>query len=470
MKIKSSLLALSVTLGLGLGCSSKPTKVDIAADANPANEVASFQKDLKQASEEQVDVLSPENFKKAESYSADAASMNAKSKPKEKIFESVGQGRAYLRNAIDEAGKVREAMPEVVKARSDALLAGAQGYDKKGFQAADDDLRSEMKKFSKSSSKVDTADRDRLNKEFLQLELIALKKSYLGEAHTNIDRAKENKAAKFAPKSLALAEQKLAAAERVIETDRHNASAILPASNEALAESRKLVSVTGLVKDNKKQTGEDVALAISADQNALNAVSIDAQSKEAALQDKDSALKAQSDQLNTAVAANAQLQDKLSNEEKYNQSFEDARKQFSKSEADVYRQGPNLLIRLKALDFKSGASSLSKQSFSTLGKVKNIIKDVAAQKVVVEGHTDSTGKKATNEKISKERAETVAHYLVSEEAVEKSNIETEGYGFEKPIASNKTKAGRAQNRRVDIIITPSATAAATTPAKDNTVQ
>ena len=73
---------------------------------------------------------------------------------------------------------------------------------------------------------------------------------------------------------------------------------------------------------------------------------------------------------------------------------------------------------------------------------------------MVEGHTDSTGSPGKNQELSQERAQAVASYFQSN-GMESGKVEAVGYGFKKPLTSNKTKAGRAQNRRVDIIITPS---------------
>lgn len=69
--------------------------------------------------------------------------------------------------------------------------------------------------------------------------------------------------------------------------------------------------------------------------------------------------------------------------------------------------------------------------------------------IVAVGHTDSVGSDAYNQKLSVKRAEAVKHYLV-EKGVEENRVYTEGKGEKNPVADNKTAAGRAQNRRVEI--------------------
>ena len=80
-----------------------------------------------------------------------------------------------------------------------------------------------------------------------------------------------------------------------------------------------------------------------------------------------------------------------------------------------------------------------------VGKVKGINLEV----VIATGHTDSIGSDAYNQKLSMKRSEAVKAYLVSK-GVEKSRVYTEGKGEKQPVADNKTKAGQAKNRRVEI--------------------
>ena len=80
-----------------------------------------------------------------------------------------------------------------------------------------------------------------------------------------------------------------------------------------------------------------------------------------------------------------------------------------------------------------------------VGKVKGINLEV----IIAVGHTDHTGTDAYNQKLSVKRAESVKAYLVSK-GIEKNRVYTEGKGEKQPVADNKTSAGRAKNRRVEI--------------------
>jgi len=84
-----------------------------------------------------------------------------------------------------------------------------------------------------------------------------------------------------------------------------------------------------------------------------------------------------------------------------------------------------------------------------LDELANNVKGINLEVVIAIGHTDSIGSDAYNQKLSVRRAESVKAYLVSK-GIEPNRIYTEGKGEKQPVASNKTKDGRAKNRRVEI--------------------
>lgn len=103
--------------------------------------------------------------------------------------------------------------------------------------------------------------------------------------------------------------------------------------------------------------------------------------------------------------------------------------------------------------FAVGSSELRFDSQATFEKIANVLKDYEKTAVHLVGHTDSTGSDAFNQKLSQQRAQTVASFMASR-GVPSSREITWGRGESEPIASNDTEEGRSRNRRVDIVIKP----------------
>jgi len=105
----------------------------------------------------------------------------------------------------------------------------------------------------------------------------------------------------------------------------------------------------------------------------------------------------------------------------------------------------------KSILFDTGKSTIKQVSFGTLASIKSVMNEYSHARFRIEGHTDSTGTAATNERLSKERAAAVKDYLIAN-GVDASRLESEGYGPSRPVADNKTAAGRAQNRRTEVVV------------------
>ncbi|MFN7133551.1 MAG: OmpA family protein, partial [Myxococcales bacterium] len=105
------------------------------------------------------------------------------------------------------------------------------------------------------------------------------------------------------------------------------------------------------------------------------------------------------------------------------------------------------------INFATGKATITgAKSFEILDQVVQVLRDYPGiRKLRVEGHTDSVGNDAANMKLSQGRADAVRNYLVKE-GIDPSRIEAVGYGETRPIASNATASGRAQNRRTEFNI------------------
>lgn len=99
--------------------------------------------------------------------------------------------------------------------------------------------------------------------------------------------------------------------------------------------------------------------------------------------------------------------------------------------------------------FDTAKWDIKPQSFPALDEVAAVLKKNPDVKIEVQGHTDNVGKPAYNMKLSDNRAKAVVNYLVKK-GVKKEMLQAKGYGLTKPIASNDTPEGRAENRRVEL--------------------
>jgi OOP family OmpA-OmpF porin len=99
--------------------------------------------------------------------------------------------------------------------------------------------------------------------------------------------------------------------------------------------------------------------------------------------------------------------------------------------------------------FDTNKSDIKPQYQGELKKLADFLAEFPGATGVIEGHTDSVGKKAANMKLSQRRADSVRNYLVNKLGVAPDRIKAVGYGPTRPIADNKTKAGKERNRRIE---------------------
>ena len=103
----------------------------------------------------------------------------------------------------------------------------------------------------------------------------------------------------------------------------------------------------------------------------------------------------------------------------------------------------------KTILFDNGKATIKFESAEILNQIINVLKKYPNSRFRIEGHTDSTGRRAKNIELSQNRADAVKVYLI-QGGIASNRLESVGYGPDKPIASNKNKKGRALNRRVEI--------------------
>lgn len=130
------------------------------------------------------------------------------------------------------------------------------------------------------------------------------------------------------------------------------------------------------------------------------------------------------------------------------------RNDFGNGQIEVINTGNELIVRMpNAILFDTESAALNPQLRSDLIVLADSLNKYPQSIVTVTGHTDSRGSAAFNQDLSERRANSVANVLFNG-GVSFNRVNTVGAGEDQPIATNQTAAGMAQNRRVDITITP----------------
>jgi outer membrane protein OmpA-like peptidoglycan-associated protein len=110
-----------------------------------------------------------------------------------------------------------------------------------------------------------------------------------------------------------------------------------------------------------------------------------------------------------------------------------------------------LIVNMSDVLFDTGKYTLKPSAQISLAKVAGILEAYPGLKVQVEGYTDSTGTPEFNQTLSQNRAQAVRDFLVSQ-GVSPNNITSQGFGEADPVADNTSASGRAQNRRVNMVV------------------
>ncbi len=108
-------------------------------------------------------------------------------------------------------------------------------------------------------------------------------------------------------------------------------------------------------------------------------------------------------------------------------------------------------VSLHGILFDTGKATLKPESSAALAPIGELLKQDASLMLEIRGHTDNVGAAAANLKLSQDRAAAVKAYLVSTFSIAQNRLTTAGLGDTKPVADNATEAGRAQNRRVELV-------------------
>ena len=476
--IMLSLFLITACAGTPIGPGAAPGMVSAE---NPVEMVNQLGGHIADARKNQLNVLSPTWYAKAEGSYLEAKDDLEKGKELSDVRKYVNKAETQLQKAEEMAKISRTTLGELIEARNKARVAGATDLGK-DYVAAENRFLNLTRAIENNDLRYAQNNQKTLANVFRQLEIRAIKEKTIGEVRTLIDQAEKSGAKKITPKSFALAQEKLKEADEFITENPYDKDTMKKKADEALFMAKRLHPIMDQSRKIKPMPPEQVALwmeeilnkmtrkLLAPDmrdqdfevqvENILGSIGT-LQSDHDFMMAKVNSQQEQMDLLNQRIGLldkqtrrGQAEKERLAAEKQFNQRYNEVQTFFDSDEAEVYKKENQLVIRLKAIKFPVGQSILMPGTYTLLTKVQRAIRTFGEPRVVVEGHTDSTGSDEVNEYLSQQRAEAVMEYLIANKTLPSDKIMAVGYGSVRPLASNKTSEGRAINRRIDVVITP----------------
>jgi len=441
---------------------------------------------LAQAKSEQASILSPVNFANAMNRYNQALEDFKEKKQIKKIESKLQEVQEKLNAALKTAKLGKIAFATTLKAREDALNANATEYAPDIYNEAEDDFISATKKLERNDVKGAKSKIPEIDNLYRQAELNAIKVSIIGTVRNLMREARDIDADDYTPITYANALKYLNEAESILNSNRRSESSAKEKAEKAEIEAKHAIYLTKQIKRLKKNENEwenfildreiyieQIAHELGFEahfdegldkplQEIYNVTKLLQQEKRQLIkenQEKDKEIEKLSTELQKyrqrEQGLQAELEEKqyrLELKRKREELIASVEEMFSSSEAVVLRKGNDIIIRLIGLTFPSGKSIIKPEFFNLLATLQRAVRKFNNSPITIEGHTDAIGDDRYNENLSYERAIAVKQYLLANMGLDDSRITAVGYGETSPIASNETASGRAQNRRIDVVI------------------
>ncbi len=446
---------------------------------------------LKKAELINAELYAPEAFSEGREYYKDAEEYYDKGEPQDSGEELV-KAIEYLNKSSEIAEKAIGQFKKQIAARRDANKVDAVKHEYEKWQEGEKYFKRAIEEFE-DGDLADAREYGKKAEELYRLaELKTIETSYLGSVRKDVELIEalggDNNAKKIFAKALKLVKKAEAQLGKQ-RYDNKNASELIKKASYELKHTKyihhhirqmkesdyefedlqleaeksisKIAKELGIEAKFDKGFEKASGALISEIQKMKTKISQD-ERKIASLNDTISGLGTQLSELNNTgeklrqqslkaqEALNRQKRKQLAKKKK----IRNIRATFARNEGKVLMDGDNVIIRLYGLNFPSGKAVIEPANFTLLSKVRKSFSKFRNCEVLIEGHTDSTGADALNQKLSEERAEAVRQYILANASIVPEKVNSIGFGETKPLATNETKAGQAKNRRIDVVIIP----------------
>lgn len=445
-------------------------------------------KSLEEVNKVSAYLYSPENFESGMEYYREAENDFEAGYNLDDIRVKLRSAMEFFNKALEITKQAEIILSDVIAARNDALDAKANKFASKLWNEAEvlfNDAALELEGGSIEDAREQAGEGETL---YRKAELEAIENYLLGETRNLLLKADDQDVESYAPITLLKAKLLVDKTVSELNNNRYDTDAARILIQQAKYEALHSMYLAKFIKDLSEQdkTFEDVILmyeepfhkisgqldlkaefdegyekptqnivhSIEVLQDSILTLESDVSDKSQELALIKEELELAKNKLSGIEIEKTALSEKMEALEKAKQQYAEVQKIFTRSEAIVFRDGNDILLRLVGLNFGVGQSAINPDYYDLLTKVEKAIETFPGCKITAEGHTDSQGSDDTNLKLSQQRAESVKSYLLANMDIEWSRIRAIGYGESKPIANNETPEGRKKNRRIDIIIHP----------------
>ncbi len=443
---------------------------------------------LAEADAANAKLLAPESYQDGSEAFTAAESGLERGRNIEYVRDKAGDAKAHFEQAAKTAQLATTVLAQVMKSRQDAANARAPELAPDLWQDAQREFAAAIRELEGG----DLGDAKRKNIEATALyrdaELVAIKDQYLSETRRLLADAERAKVERYAPLTLSKAQQLLADAERELSQNRYDTDLPRSLAQQANYEAKHAIYLSEVVRkvrdddltveqlvlqweeplkriadaanivphmESGHQALEQELVTFVENVRAENqSLQQESEANNLRLADMAEEIRTLDERLGGATAERAALVQRLEAQARVKAQFEKVEKMFTREEARIFREGDNVILRLVGLTFDSGKAEIRQESFDLLAKVERAIDVFPRSELILEGHTDSYGSDESNQTLSQSRAESVQQYMINAMRLPSYRLIATGFGETNPVANNETASGRAQNRRIDIVIKP----------------
>ncbi|HLT90297.1 MAG TPA: OmpA family protein [Woeseiaceae bacterium] len=463
----------------GIGAAQNELRETFLKDAEEA---------LAQADREHASLLAPEHYQRGMKAFRAAEDGLERGRNIEWVRDKAREATVEFLEAAEKARQAQDVLAQVMKSRQDAANARAPELAPKLWQDAQREFGNAIRELERGDRRGAERKKAEATTLYREAELVAIKDQYLSETRRLLEAAQRARVDRYAPITLNKARQLLAEAEQELNQNRYDTDLPRSLAQQANYEAKHalyLSEVVRKVRDNdltieqlilsweeplqRVADAADIVPHLEAGPDRLQGELVafvqnlreehaelrqEAEANRIRIADMAEEIRALDERLGGATAERAALVKRLEAQERIKEQFEKVEKMFTREEARVLREGDNIILRLVGLTFDSGKAEIKQEAFDLLAKVERAIDVFPGSELIIEGHTDSYGSDEMNQRLSQSRAESVQQYMINAMRIPSYRLIATGYGETQPIANNETASGRAQNRRIDIVIKP----------------